>query len=115
MRTRERLRRLAWANGSMLVGTIVVTGTVVLINHLSDSLDESRAATRSQIALERKKPPAEQQVQKPKPKPKPKSNSSSKPAAKTSGLKHDPGCRRAGITPRRHPENFQVNNIYDKL
>ena len=56
----------------MLVGTIVVTGTVVLINHLSDSLDESRAATRSQIALERKKPPAEQQVQKPKPKPRPR-------------------------------------------
>ena len=64
----------------MLVGTIVVTGTVVLINHLSDSLDESRAATRSQIALERKKPPAEQQVQKPKPKPRPRETRRAPPA-----------------------------------
>jgi protein TonB len=72
MRTRERIRRLAWAMASMVTGTLLVTGTVVLINHFSDSLEESRAVATSQIALERKKPPPDQQVQKPKPEPKPR-------------------------------------------
>jgi protein TonB len=66
----ERFRRLAWAIGSMMIGTAVVLGTVILINHYSDSLDESRAESTSQIALERKKPPPDRQVQRPKPKPK---------------------------------------------
>ena len=72
MRKRERIRRLAWATGSMLAGSVVVMGTVVLINLFSSSLEESRSEATSQIALERKKPPPEQQVQKPKPKPRPK-------------------------------------------
>ena len=56
----------------MVFGTVLVIGTVVLINHFSDSLEDTRADARSQIALERKKPPPDQQVQKPKPKPKPR-------------------------------------------
>jgi protein TonB len=72
MQARERIRRLAWASASMMIGTAVVVGTVVLINHYSNSLEESRSNAPSQIALERKKPPPEQQVQKPKPKPKPR-------------------------------------------
>ena len=72
MRSAERIRRLAWATGSMLAGTLVVIGTVVLINLFSSSLEETRSEAGSQIALERKKPPPEQQVQKPKPKPRPK-------------------------------------------
>jgi protein TonB len=56
----------------MLGGTILVIGTVVLINLFSDSLEDSRSEAVNQIALERKKPPPEQQVQKPKPKPPPK-------------------------------------------
>jgi len=72
MTSGERIRRLAWATGSMMIGTVVVFGTVILINHYSDSLDESRADATSQIALERKKPPPDQQVQKPRPKPKPR-------------------------------------------
>ena len=66
------MRRSAWAFGSMMIGTVVVLGTVILINHYSESLDENRTASTSQIALERKKPPPEQQVQKPKPKPRPR-------------------------------------------
>ena len=72
MKTRERLRRLAWAMGFMLAGTALVIGTVVLINLFSSSLEESRSELGSQIALERRKPPPEPQVQQPKPKPKPR-------------------------------------------
>jgi len=56
----------------MLGGSILVIGTVVLINLFSDSLEETREQAGNQIAIERKKPPPEQQVQKPKPKPRPK-------------------------------------------
>jgi protein TonB len=72
MRSGERIRRLSWAIGSMMLGTVVVLGTVILINHYSNTLDESRSEATNQIALERKKPPPEQQVQKPKPKPPPR-------------------------------------------
>ncbi|MDT8319285.1 MAG: TonB family protein [Xanthomonadales bacterium] len=80
MKTGERIRRLAWATGSMIIGTVVVLGTVILINHYSDSLDESRAGATSQIALERNKPPPEQEIQKPKPKPKPRQNRRAPPS-----------------------------------
>jgi len=76
----ERTRRLAWASGSMMIGTVVVLGTVSMINHYSNSLDESRADATSQIQLERKKPPPEQQVQKPKPKPKPRKSRRAPPS-----------------------------------
>jgi protein TonB len=72
MSPKERVRRLAWAIGSMVAGTILVLGTVVLINHYSNTLEDTRGDVKKQIALERKKPPPEQQVQKPKPKPKPR-------------------------------------------
>lgn len=71
MKGSERIRRLAWATGFMLGGTLLVFGTVVLINLFSNSLEETRSEATSQIALERRKPPPEQQVQKPKPKPRP--------------------------------------------
>lgn len=64
----------------MMIGTVVVLGTVILINHYSDSLDESRADATSQIALERKKPPPEQEIQKPKPKPKPRQSRRAPPS-----------------------------------
>jgi len=76
----ERARRLIWAFGSMMIGTFVVLGTVILINHYSDSLDESRAEATNQIALERKKPPPDKQVQKPKPKPKPRQSRRAPPS-----------------------------------
>lgn len=72
MRARERFRRLAWATASMVAGTALVIGAVVLINVFSGSLEETRSEAGHQIALERKKPPPEQQVQQPKPKPPPR-------------------------------------------
>ena len=83
MRAAERIRRLAWASGSMMIGTIVVIGTVVLINHYSNDLENSRADATSQIALERKKPPPDQQVQKPRPKPTPRRSRRAPPAPLT--------------------------------
>jgi protein TonB len=80
MQARERYRRLAWACAAMTLGTVLVLGTVLLVNHYSESLDDSRAELGSQIALQRKKPPPDQQVQKPKPKPKPRRNPRSAPA-----------------------------------
>jgi protein TonB len=64
----------------MMTGTILVLGTVILVNHYSNSLDETRADATSQIALERRKPPPDQQVQKPKPKPKPRQNRRAPPS-----------------------------------
>ena len=72
MRARERFRRLAWATASMVAGTALVIGAVVLINVFSGSLEETRSEAGHQIALERRKPPPEQQVQQPKPKPPPR-------------------------------------------
>ncbi len=79
---RELLRRLAWAGLFMLGGTVSVLGTVVLINHYSNALQDQRAEAASQIAFERKKPP-KQEVQKPKPKPRPRRQPRSAPAPLT--------------------------------
>ena len=80
MESRERIRRLAWATGFMLLGTVGVLGTVILINHYSNSLEEHSADATSQIALERKKPPPDQEIQKPKPKPKPRKSRRAPPS-----------------------------------
>ena len=80
MQTRERIRRLAWATASMMIGTVVVLSTVILINHYSNSLDAIQADPGSQIALERKKPPPDQEIQKPKPKPKPRQSRRAPPS-----------------------------------
>jgi protein TonB len=83
MNSRERLRRLAWATAAMTLGTVMVLGTVLLVNYYSDALEDSRAEAANQIAFERKKPPEEKQVQKPKPKPKPRSTPRNAPAPLT--------------------------------
>ena len=83
MRQAERMRRLAWACGFMFAGSVVVTATVVLTNLYSNSLEESRGDMTKQIALERKKPPPDQQVQKPKPKPRPRRTRTAPPAPLT--------------------------------
>ena len=64
-------RRLAGL-ASMVLGSILVLGMVVLINRFADGLDRNAADDSDQIVFERKPPPEKQQVQKPKPKPKPR-------------------------------------------
>ena len=83
MKSRERFRRLAWATASMTIGTVMVLGTVLLVNYYSDALEDSRAEAASQVAFERKKPPEDKQVQKPKPKPKPRRSPRNAPAPLT--------------------------------
>jgi len=83
MRRAERARRLVWACASMVVGTFVVLGTVVLVNHFSSSLEDTREDALSQIALERRKPPPDKEVQKPRPKPKPRKSRRAPPTPLT--------------------------------
>jgi protein TonB len=64
----------------MMIGTVLVLGTVILINHYSNTLNETRSEATGQIALERKKPPPDQEIQKPKPKPKPRQNRRAPPS-----------------------------------
>lgn len=80
---KERIRRHAFAVTSMVLGSMVVFGTVVLINLASSRLDQARADQADQIIFERKKPPEEKQVQKPKPKPKPRRQPTAPPAPLT--------------------------------
>jgi protein TonB len=80
VRAVERIRRLAWATGAMMIGTVLVLGTVILINRYSNSLDETRSEATSQIALERKKPPPDQEIRKPEPKPPPRKSRRAPPS-----------------------------------
>ncbi len=66
------LKRRAAGVASMLLGSILVLGMVVLINRFADGLDRNVAEDSGQIVFERKPPPEEQVVQQPKPKPKPR-------------------------------------------
>lgn len=76
----EMTRRQAYAFTSMVLGSFVVFGAVVLINHASSNLEDVRAERESQIQFERKKPPEEKQIQQPKPKPRPRRDPNAPPA-----------------------------------
>lgn len=77
---RENVRRHLIGLATMFVGSVVVFGSLILINNASDTLDEVRAEQASQIRFERKKPPEEKQLRKPKPKPKPRRTPHAPPA-----------------------------------
>jgi protein TonB len=79
----EQARRHLFAISSMLMGSVLVFGTVILINRASENIDEVRADQADQIRFERKKPPEEKQVQKQKPKPKPRRTPNAPPAPLT--------------------------------
>lgn len=80
---REQLRRHSFAAVSMVLGSFLVFGTVVLINHASSRLEQARDDQASQILFERKKPPEEQKVERPKPKPRPRRQPTAPPAPLT--------------------------------
>ena len=60
------------ATASMVVGTVVVLGSVILINRFAEGLDRNKLSSEQQIVFDRKPPPEKQVVEKRKPKPKPK-------------------------------------------
>lgn len=64
-------RRLAGL-ASMLLGSVLVLGSVVLINRYADGLNRDGYDENESIVFERKPPPEETRVQSPKPKPKPR-------------------------------------------
>lgn len=73
--TKRRLAGLA----SMVIGSILVLGMVVLINRFAEGLDRNRGDDGDQIVFERKPPPEKKVVQQPKPKPKPRRQPSAPP------------------------------------
>lgn len=79
----EQARRRLFGLTTMVVGSFVVFGAVVLINHALSDLEEVRADQADQIQFERKKPPEEKKIEKPKPKPKPKRAPNAPPAPLT--------------------------------
>ncbi len=79
MKRSVKLRRLLMALTSMVLGSVLVLGTVILINRFSEGLDRNKAGDEDQIIFKRKPPPEKQLVQKPKPKPKPKRSPSAPP------------------------------------
>ena len=70
MKRKVRIHRLLMGLTSMVLGTLVVLGTVVLINHFADSRDHVDAGDEAQILFDRKPPAEKQVVKKPKPRPK---------------------------------------------
>ncbi|WP_224784943.1 energy transducer TonB [Marinihelvus fidelis] len=72
MKRSTRMKRLVSAFASMVLGSILVLGMVVLINHFADGLDRNDGDDGDQIVFERKPPPKKEVVQQPKPKPKPR-------------------------------------------
>ncbi len=72
MRKTDRRKRPLAGFTSMVIGTILVLGMVVLINRFADGLDRNKGDDGQEIVFERKPPEKKEIVQKPKPKPKPR-------------------------------------------
>jgi len=73
MERREKIRRWAYSTVSMVLGTILVLGTVILINRFASAPPPSLEDLSGQVKFERKKKSEEKQplpepVKKPKPK-----------------------------------------------
>ena len=83
MRTSRKSRRLIAGILSMILGTVLVLGTLVMINRFADGVDRNSGDDESQIVFNRKPPPEKQTVSKPKPKPKPKRSPRPPPPAFT--------------------------------
>ena len=88
MKRKERIKRLVTATAFMFVGSVLVLGTVILINHFADGLERHRGGDGDEIVFDRKPPPEKQAVQKPRPKPKPRRNPRT-PAPPLAGLSTD--------------------------
>ena len=72
MKQREKMRRIGAGVLSMVLGTVLVLGTIVVINQLAKTPQNEKYDAASQVAFERKKPPQDKTKPKPKPKPKPR-------------------------------------------
>lgn len=71
MRTKDKIMKNMAAMGSMAFGTLLVLGTLLLINDSDNLLDQAKGYESTNIKIEKQKPKAKQEIQKAKPKPKP--------------------------------------------
>ena len=67
----DRIKKNLAALSSMAFGTVLVLGTLVLINDSENLMTEANGIKSTHIKIEHQKPKAKQEVQKAKPKPKP--------------------------------------------
>jgi protein TonB len=72
MDRREKTRRLAYSLISMVLGTVLVLGTVVLINRFASGPPPGKDELAGQVQFERKKKPEQKPLPEPVRKPKPK-------------------------------------------
>ncbi len=68
MKRSAKIRRLVMAFTSMILGSLLVLGSLILINHFAGSQDRISGNDGSSIVIKRKPPLKKQWVQKPKPK-----------------------------------------------
>ncbi len=70
----SQTKKNAVAFGSMVFGTVLVLGTLILINDSKEHMDSAQSGQGVNIKIQKQKPKSQQEVRKPKPKPKPKRN-----------------------------------------
>jgi len=71
MKKQERIKRNLAAMSSMAFGTVLVLGTLLLINDSDKLMSQAKGIEGSNIKITKQKPQAKQEIQKAKPKPKP--------------------------------------------
>ncbi len=67
----ETIKKNLAAMGSMMFGTVLVLGTLILINDSDNLMTEAKGIEGTNIKIQKQKPKAKQEIQKAKPKPKP--------------------------------------------
>ncbi len=70
--SQEKIKRNLAALSSMAFGTVLVLGTLILINDSDNLMTQAKGLEGSNIKIQKQKPKAKQEIQKAKPKPKPK-------------------------------------------
>ena len=76
----DRIKKNLAALSSMAFGTVLVLGTLVLINDSENLMTEANGINSTSIKIEQQKPKAKQEIQKAKPKPKPQRSRQAPPA-----------------------------------
>ncbi len=70
MKRHVRTKRLMTALSSMMLGTVLVCGTLIMINKSSDNPDSYADNKGTEIQFKRDKPKTQQKVERPRPRPK---------------------------------------------
>lgn len=71
MKTKDKIMKNLAAMGSMAFGTVLVLGTLLLINDSDNLLDQAKGIESTNIKIQKQKLKAKQEIKKAKPKPKP--------------------------------------------